>query len=428
MISSATIREQRRALAAALEPEPGPVWEVHVLHSLPASNPNRDRFQRPKEQTFGGTRRARISSQSIKRATRERMRDELDGEIFGIRTRNVAPIIAERITASGRTPESWDEPTTLAIATEATTTSSLKPHSGSAPMDTEQAEDAGDGEDAEETGEAIVFVSEAEFEHLAGVVLDHAGGIEVGPTRKGAVTAKLGKELTAALREPLPSALRPIEAALTGRFFASRPDATIDAAVQVAHTLGIQPLMSETDFFSAVEESPTSGHAGAAHTGDADFNASCHYKYARIDVPQIAINLDANDPLAQLERARSAARAFLAAFIDALPTAKQATMNASTPASFALIVRRRSGGWNLANAFVDALRSRTNLISNGISRLDQHLGYVLDSTGDSDLIAIDLINRTGGDLSEVAPIASSWQPGSHPGQLGTLLDRLAPTA
>ena len=43
-----------------------------------------------------------------------------------------------------------------------------------------------------------------------------------------------------------------------------------------------------------------SGHAGAAHTGDADFNASCHYKYARIDVPQIAINLDANDPLANV--------------------------------------------------------------------------------------------------------------------------------
>ncbi len=428
MISSATIREQRRALVAALDPEPGAVWEVHVLHSLPASNPNRDRFQRPKEQTFGGTRRARISSQSIKRATRERMRDELDGEIFGIRTRNVAPIIAQRITASGRAPESWDEPTLAAIAAEATTDSSLKPHSSSTPAPVEESEDTGDGEEAEETGEAIVFVSEAELAHLANLVLDHAGSVDVRKTSKGAVTAKLGKDLSAALREPLPAALRPIEAALTGRFFASRPDATIEAAVQVAHTLGIQPLMSETDFFSAVEESPISGHAGAAHTGDADFNASCHYKYARIDVPQIAINLDAEDPMAQIERARRAARAFLAAFIDALPSAKQATMNASTPASFALIVRRRRGGWNLANAFVDALRSRTNLIAKGTARLDQHLGFILDSTGDDDLIGIDLVNRTGADDAQLAPMASGWQPHSHPGQLATLLDRLAPGA
>jgi CRISPR system Cascade subunit CasC len=427
MTSSGTIREQRRALAAALEPEPGAVWEVHVLHSLPASNPNRDRFQRPKEQTFGGARRARISSQSIKRATRERMHDELEGEIFGIRTRNVAPIIAKRITASGRVPETWDERTIAVIAAEATVDSSLKPHSGSQPADVEGAEETGDAEEAEEVGEAIVFVSEAELEHLADLILDHADAVELG-ARKGAVTAKLGKELKAALTEPLPAALRPIEAALTGRFFASRPDATIEAAVQVAHTLGIQPLMSETDFFSAVEERPISEHSGAAHTGDADFNASCHYKYARIDVPQIALNLDADEPLAQLDRARRTARAFLAAFIDAVPSAKQATMNASTPASFALIVRRRRGGWNLANAFVDALRSRSDLVGNGIARLDEHLGYVLDSTGDGDLIGIDLVNRTGADLSALAPVASGWQPRSHPGQLGTLLDRLAPRA
>jgi hypothetical protein len=184
--------------------------------------------------------------------------------------------------------------------------------------------------------------------------------------------------------------------------------------------------MSETDFFSAVEERPRGEHAGAAHTGDADFNASCHYKYARLDVPQIALNLDAAQPLAQVERARRAARAFVAAFIDAVPRAKQATMNAATPASFALIVRRRRGGWNLANAFVDALRSRTDLVSNGIVRLDEHLGYVLKSAGDADLIAIDLVDRTGSDLSVLAPVASGWRPHSYPGQLDTLLDRLAP--
>lgn len=413
-----TVREHRHALAAAMEPEPGPIWEVHALHSMPASNPNRDRFQRPKEQTFGGARRARISSQSIKRAAREQMREELDGEIVGVRTRNVAAIVAERIAASSNRPEGWNEQTIGAIAAAAVTSSSLQPHSAVEP--------AGD-EDAEESGEAIVFVSEQELEHVARLVRDHADDIEL-VLRKDQATPKFGSRLKTALEEPLPAALRPIEAAITGRFFASRPDATIEAAVQVAHTLGIQPLLSETDYFSAVEEHPIVAHAGAAHTGDADFNASCHYKYARVDVPQIALNLNPEDPLPQLGRARRAARAFVRAFIDAVPRAKQTTMNATTPASFALIVRRHRGGWNLANAYVDALRSRSDLISNGIARLDQHLASILRSTGDSDLVAIDIVNRTNEDSATLAPIAAGWSPGSYPGELHTLLDHLAPSA
>ncbi|MGI8623037.1 MAG: type I-E CRISPR-associated protein Cas7/Cse4/CasC [Solirubrobacteraceae bacterium] len=416
MTTSTIAREHRLRLTDALSPDPGPVWDVHVLHSLPAGNPNRDRFQRPKEQTFGGMRRARISSQSLKRATRERMREALEGEVLGIRTRNVASIVAEHIAAAEGRPPEWDETAIAAIAAAVTAESHLRPQSSREPAE---------GDDAEESGEAIVFVSEAELAHVARAVLTHRDEVELS-TRKETTTAKLGANLKKQLVDPFPSALRPIEAALTGRFFASRPDATIEAAVQVMHTLGIHPLLSETDFFSAVEERPVAEHAGAAHTGDADFNASCHYKYARVDVPQIALNLDPDDPFAQLDRARVAARAFVEAFIDAVPRAKQATMNAATPASFALIVRRRRGGWNLANAFVDALRSRSDLVADGVRRLDAHLGHLLDSTGDADLVGIDVVNRLGQDPVDLAPVATGWTPGSRPGQLTTVLDRLAP--
>ncbi|WP_246835457.1 type I-E CRISPR-associated protein Cas7/Cse4/CasC, partial [Micromonospora sp. MH33] len=43
---------------------------VHILQTLPASNVNRDNSGSPKTATYGGVRRARVSSQSWKRAVR----------------------------------------------------------------------------------------------------------------------------------------------------------------------------------------------------------------------------------------------------------------------------------------------------------------------------------------------------------------------
>ena len=44
--------------------------DVHVLHSVPFSNLNRDNLGSPKQMIFGGTARSRISSQCTKRAAR----------------------------------------------------------------------------------------------------------------------------------------------------------------------------------------------------------------------------------------------------------------------------------------------------------------------------------------------------------------------
>ena len=45
--------------------------DIHVLQTLPPSNPNRDDTGAPKSAIFGGVQRMRISSQAIKRATRQ---------------------------------------------------------------------------------------------------------------------------------------------------------------------------------------------------------------------------------------------------------------------------------------------------------------------------------------------------------------------
>ena len=50
--------------------------EVHVLQNFAPSNLNRDDTGSPKDAEFGGYRRARISSQCIKRAVRNYFKSE----------------------------------------------------------------------------------------------------------------------------------------------------------------------------------------------------------------------------------------------------------------------------------------------------------------------------------------------------------------
>src|SRR5699024_10357577 len=52
------------------------IIEIHVLQNLAPSNINRDDQGAPKEAMFGGYRRARVSSQSWKRAVREAFKAE----------------------------------------------------------------------------------------------------------------------------------------------------------------------------------------------------------------------------------------------------------------------------------------------------------------------------------------------------------------
>lgn len=50
------------------------IVEAHVLQNFAPSNLNRDDTGAPKDAWFGGTRRARVSSQCSKRAVREYFR------------------------------------------------------------------------------------------------------------------------------------------------------------------------------------------------------------------------------------------------------------------------------------------------------------------------------------------------------------------
>src|SRR5581483_58705 len=82
--------------------------ELHILQNFAPSNLNRDDTGSPKDCEFGGYRRARISSQCLKRAIRERFRDDglMPAADLATRTKRlVEQEIVPRLASRGRPPE-----------------------------------------------------------------------------------------------------------------------------------------------------------------------------------------------------------------------------------------------------------------------------------------------------------------------------------
>ena len=81
--------------------------EIHALQNFAPSNLNRDDTGAPKDAFFGGTRRARISSQCLKRAVREYFKNlvgenKLNPTDLAQRTKRLLDAIVDRLGAHGR--------------------------------------------------------------------------------------------------------------------------------------------------------------------------------------------------------------------------------------------------------------------------------------------------------------------------------------
>ncbi|MCA9826703.1 MAG: type I-E CRISPR-associated protein Cas7/Cse4/CasC, partial [Dehalococcoidia bacterium] len=72
------------------------IVEIHALQNFAPSNLNRDDTGAPKDALFGGTRRARISSQCSKRAVREHFK-QVNAEWVARRTKRLVDEISKEL-------------------------------------------------------------------------------------------------------------------------------------------------------------------------------------------------------------------------------------------------------------------------------------------------------------------------------------------
>ncbi len=265
--------------------------DLHVLQSLPPSNINRDDTGSPKTAIYGGVQRARVSSQSWKRAIRLDFNAKLDVAQRGIRSKRLVPQIAAHISGleSGLTERSEE------LAIEALKTLGIKAEKPK----------RGKGDDSEESPaetQYLIFLSNQQIEKLAEAIVR---------------SDTSGEKLTKKAIGDAVSDGHSVDIALFGRMVADVTDLKVDAAAQVAHAISVHEVSNEFDYFTAVDDRSAGDHSGAGMIGTVEFNSSTLYRYATVDLTALATNLgDADAAAAALE-------VFIDSFVRSMPTGKQ---------------------------------------------------------------------------------------------------------
>ena len=278
--------------------------DIHVLQTVPPSNVNRDDTGSPKTAIYGGVRRARVSSQSWKRAVRLRFREMYAPEELADRTKRIVRMVQEHIAVLS--PETNAEKLAAEVLKSAGLSISEK--------------------DLDKGTEALFFMSHAQAEALAQIAVNEPEKMKDKEACK------------AALREN-PS----VDLALFGRMVASDPSLNYDAAAQVAHAISTHGTQNEFDYFTAVDDRAPEDNAGAGHLGTVEFNSSTLYRYATVNAVELGVSLG--------EAAPQAIRNFIEAFICSMPSGKQNTFANRTLPDAIYVAIRRDQPVNLVGAF-----------------------------------------------------------------------------
>lgn len=292
--------------------------DVHVLQSVPPSNLNRDDTGSPKTAVYGGVRRARVSSQAWKRATRRDFSSHLDDADLGVRTKRAVELLAAQITALK--PELADQAISLAMATL-----------DAAGLKTKARRKAEEGEP--QLTEYLVFFSNQQIAKLAQLAVAEGPGGSLKDAKK---ILKEGNS---------------IDLALFGRMVANDADLNVDAACQVAHAISTHAVANEFDYYTAVDDKNPDDETGAGMIGTVEFNSATLYRFATINVDALMDNLGTAEATAR------AVEAFVRSFVESMPTGKQNTFANGTLPEAVVVMVREGRSASLVGAFEDAVRS-----------------------------------------------------------------------
>ena len=315
--------------------------EIHALQNFAPSNLNRDDTGSPKDALFGGTRRARVSSQCQKKTVRGYFDEKknlgfFSSDEFAVRTKRVYQAIADILKGRHGRDES------LAKAEIALSYVKLNA-------------------DKDGKTQYLLFLGQREIAALAEVIHE-SWDLIVSEEKEGneKTKGKKSKKTTAGqapkeIQDRIASIFnggKAVDVALFGRMLADMPEKNQNAACQVAHAISTHAVEREFDFYTAVDQLKPEDTAGADMMGTVEFNSACFYRYALIDWEKLRENLQDDVTLAE-----KGLKAFLEGFIIAEPTGKQNSFAAHNPPEFvAISVRYKAAPRNLANAFEIPIR------------------------------------------------------------------------
>lgn len=315
--------------------------ELHIIQSVPVACLNRDDLNSPKTAVFGGVQRARVSSQSWKRAIRE-MAKELSPEQFkGERTKLMYAPLVEQMKLSGLSEAEADDGAKQIVEALVKIDAKSKDKVRSS---------------------TLYFMSPLELETLA---KSYAENRDVKKALK-AVDAKSLKDAA--------------DISIFGRMVANDHSLTIEAASMFSHALSTHRADNEIDFFAAVDDLQTKEESGAGHPGTLEFNSATYYRFAALNLDMLA-DADHLGSMSSDER-QSVVKTFIEATIAAIPGARKNTMNGNTLPVYVLgIVREQGHPIQLINAFESPIRSNQGYASKSIELLKAEYAKLKDTWG-----------------------------------------------
>lgn len=324
--------------------------DIHVLQTVPPSNLNRDDAGTPKQAIYGGVRRARVSSQAWKRATRKAFEEQnlLPPEQLGVRTKRLAEQISKRIVERTGLDEDGARRVASALLFDGLKLSKDTKHPGESAY--------------------LLFYGRAQLDRIVDRVADNARELAslADEALKKAVTSI---DVRGALTRG-----HSVDVALFGRMVADLTALNVDAATQVAHAISTHPVDVEFDYYTAVDDAKNrvEEDAGAGMIGTVEFTSATLYRFATVGMHQLLENLDGD-----AATALSALSAFISGFALSMPTGHQNSFGNRTLPSLVSVVVRDDQPVNLVTAFEDPVRvtsySKRGIAAESALRLDAEL-------------------------------------------------------
>ena len=299
--------------------------DIHVIQAVPPSNINRDDTGSPKTAQYGGVTRARVSSQSWKKAIRDYFNTNGLYANVGIRSLDIIRYIADKIQEKD---SSKTEDDAIKLASDTLDKAGVK--------------------SKDNRLKALFFIGSDQAEKLAEAAID-------GIADK--------KELHAILKNN-PA----IDIALFGRMVADDPSLNEDASAQVAHAISTHAVQTEFDFFTATDDLAREDNAGAGMLGTIEYNSSTLYRYANVAAHELVKRLEDNK-----EATKNALMLFVESFVKSMPTGKVNTFANQTLPSAVVVTLRSDRPVNIVTAFEMPVKTNGWYIENSVKQLEKGL-------------------------------------------------------
>lgn len=348
--------------------------QIHTLTSYPASLLNRDDAGFSKRMRFGGAVRTRISSQCLKRHWRvyegENSLRTIDAP-ESVRSR----VSFERFVVDPLKAEGVSEEVARAAARKIVGKvlgSEQKEKKAEKKTGKKKEEEAPQVEEQVATAQVTVL-GRPELEYLCALAREAiraAGGDAAKLDKAIDDRMKNEKELKKNIQALLPGSLEAgLGAALFGRMVTGDVLARTDAAIHVAHAMTVHEQMTESDYFSAIDDLiREDGEQGSGHINATELTSGLYYGYVVVDVNGLTENLGGN---------RAMAGDVVERLVHMIATVSPGAKKGSTaPYAYSHLVLAESGKSQprtLQNAFLEPIRPAGNLIQSAYGALQEHL-------------------------------------------------------